>query len=427
MSDSVIDLGELRHGSEPESLPRPTRAHGRPLRCALVVLFALVTLAAAAVSPPRRAPVLLPAPPGADVMVDGDLILLMERADTGQRQTRLSAFRLTGGEPVWQAPLSAEARYWGMTSLAGMVLATGYEIGPEGRDTLTVALDRATGAYRWQQPGTVSKLSDGNALLRSGGETVPSRVRAADPCCGTPRWQLPLTTAEISIRDTGYGVDRLVLNHGNGLVEVVDATTGAALARAEVGPPGAAPLGIELIDDLLLAIDRGSGTINAYGLDRLDKLWTRTGGPIEFALNCGPVVCLRSAGNELLALDPATGDVRWRSDRWLWGWPYDGRLLANVSGFGPMEQYIVLDALTGRQLADLGRWELYQLGAGGRLVGIRRHPDGGVLVGEFDIGAGEVRVLDVLPDATGECQAITGYVVCSSAAAESYQLWKLAD
>ncbi|MFI6232975.1 PQQ-binding-like beta-propeller repeat protein [Micromonospora sp. NPDC050784] len=427
MTGPVIDLGELWHDADPKPVPRPPRAHGRPLRCALVVLLALVTLTSAAVSPPRRTPVTLAAQRGSDVMVDGDLLLLMAPINTSTRQARLSAYRLPDGEPVWQAPLSAEARYWGMTSLAGMLLATGYEIGPEGRETLTVALDRATGAYRWQQPGTVSKLADGNVLLRSGGETLPSNLRAVDPCCGTVRWQLPPTTAEISIRDTGHGVDRLVFNQGNGLVEVRDATTGAALARAGMRPPGGAPLGIELIDDLLLAIDRGSGTINAYGLDRLDRRWTRRSGPIEFALDCGPVLCLRTGGNELQALDPATGDVRWRSDRWLWGWPYEGRLMANISGFGPMEQYIVLDALTGRQLADLGKWELYQLGVGGRLIGIRRHPDGGVLVGALDIGAGEVHIVDVLRDATGECQAITGYLVCSAAAANSYQLWKLAD
>ncbi len=87
----------------------------------------------------------------------------------------------------------------------------------------------------------------------------------------------------------------------------------------------------------------------------------------------------------------------------------------------------MLDPLTGRQLADLGRWELYQLSTGGRLVGIRRHPDGGVLVGELDIGAGEVRIVDVLPDPTGDCQVITGYLVCSAAAPSSYRFWKLAD
>ncbi|MBM0206422.1 hypothetical protein JNW90_28020 [Micromonospora sp. STR1s_5] len=54
MTDSVIDLGDLRDDPDPESTPRPPRAHGRPLRCALVVVLALVTLAASAVVPPRR-------------------------------------------------------------------------------------------------------------------------------------------------------------------------------------------------------------------------------------------------------------------------------------------------------------------------------------------------------------------------------------
>ncbi|MET8357094.1 PQQ-binding-like beta-propeller repeat protein [Micromonospora sp. NPDC005171] len=427
MSGSVIDLGELRYDPDPEPMPRPPRAHGRPLRCALVLLLALVTLAAAAVSPPRRAPVMLPARLGSDVMVDGDLLLLMEPSDTSTRQARLSAYRLPGGEPVWQAPLPAEARYWGMTSLAGVLLATGYEIGPEGRDTLTVALDRATGAYRWQQPGTVSKLTDGNLLLRSGGEALPSSLRAVDPCCGTVRWQLSGISADVTVRGTELGVDRVVLNQLDGPVEVRDAITGAVLARADLRPPDGGPIGLDLTKDLLLAIDRGSGTVTAYGLDQLAPRWTRARLHVDFTLDCGPVLCVRTGNNELQALDPATGEVRWRSTQWGWAWPTGGRLMANLSGVGPLEQYIVLDALTGRQLADLGRWELFQLGVGGRLVGIRRHPDGGVLVGELDIAAAKVRIVDVLPDATGDCQAITGYLMCSATTAGSYQLWKLAD
>ncbi|MEV4715736.1 PQQ-binding-like beta-propeller repeat protein [Micromonospora noduli] len=427
MTDSVIDLGELRDDRNPESMPRPPRAHGRPLRCALVVVLALVTLAASAVASPRPAPVTLPGRPGSDVMIDGDLLLVMEPASTDMRQARLAAYRLPDGEPVWQAPLPAQARYWGMIPLAGMLLATGYEIGPEGRDTLTVALDRATGAYRWQQPGTVSKLTDGNLLLRSGGETVPSSLRAVDPCCGTVRWQLSGLSPDMRVRDTGLGVDRVVLNQLDGPVEVRDAITGAVLARADLRPPDGGRIGLDLTKDLLLSIDRGSGTVTAYELDQLKPRWTRARVHIDFALDCGPVLCLRTGNNELQALDPATGEVRWRSSQWGWAWPSGDRLMANLSGVGPSEQYVVLDALTGKQLADLGRWELYQLGVGGRLVGIRRHPDGGVLVGELDIAAGKVHIVDVLPDVTGGCQAVTGYLVCIATTTGSYQLWKLRD
>ncbi|MET7822825.1 PQQ-binding-like beta-propeller repeat protein [Micromonospora zamorensis] len=427
MSDSVIDLGELRHGTDPEPLPRPPRADGRQLRCALVLLLALVTLAASAVPPPRRAPVTLPTQPGADVLVDGDLVLVMEPTSPG-RQGRLAAYRLPGGEPVWQAPLSAEARYWGMTPLAGMMLVTGYEIGPEGRETRTVALDRATGAYRWQQPGSVFELTDGNLLLRTGGETQPSGLRVVDPCCGTVRWQLPATTAEINVRDIGHGVDRVVLNQVDGPVEVRDAVTGAVLARADLRPPDGGPIRVDLTKDLLLAIDRGSGTVTAYGLDKLDQRWSRAGVNVDFALDCGPVLCVRTGNNELQAIDTATGALRWRNTRWGWAWPYDGRLLVNVlsSEDGP-EHFVVLDPLTGRELADLGRWDLYQLSLGGRLVGTRRHPDGGVVVGEVDVRAGKVQVLDVLPQAIGECQAMTDHLVCGAAPAGAYRIWELPD
>ncbi|MCG5472844.1 PQQ-like beta-propeller repeat protein [Micromonospora sp. LAH09] len=427
MSDPVIDLGELRHGTDPEPLPRPPRANGRQVRCGLVLLLALVTLAASAVSPPRRAPLTLPARPGADVLVDGDLVLVMEPASpTGQGQ--LAAYRLPGGEPVWQAPLSAEARYWGMFPLAGMMLATGYEIGPEGRETRTVALDQATGAYRWQQPGTAFELTDGNLLLRTGGETLPSSLRAVDTCCGTVRWQLPATTAEINVRDTGQGVDRVVLNQVDGPVEVRDAITGAVLARADLRPPDGGQIRVDLTGDLLLAIDRGSGTVTAYGLDQLDRRWTRTGVHVDFALDCGAVLCVRTGNNELQAVDPATGELRWSNSRWGWAWPYDGRLIVNAltSEDGP-SHFVVLDPLTGWELADLGRWDLYQLSAGDRLVGTRQHPDGGKVVGEVDVRAGKVRVLDVLPQAAGECQAITGHLVCGAAPVGSYRIWRLPD
>ncbi|MEV4766878.1 PQQ-binding-like beta-propeller repeat protein [Micromonospora chokoriensis] len=428
MSDSVIDLGVLRHGPDPDPLPRPPRANGRQLRTALVALLALLTLAAAGAPQPRRAVVTLPVRSGADVLVDGDLAVVIEPTSTSNpQQRRLAAFRLPGGEPVWQLPLSEAARYWGIFPLGELLILTGYEIGPQGRDMTTIALDRATGAHRWQQPGSADKLADGNLLLRSGGESEPSVLRVVDPCCGTVRWQLPATTAGISPRETERGVDRLILSPPDGPVEVRDATTGAVLARADLLPADGGRFGLEVLDDLLLAVDRGSGVVTAYGLDQLDRRWIRPNVSVDFALDCGLVLCLRTGSNALQALDPATGEVRWGSSRWGWAWPSGDRLLANVLGArDSSDRFVVLDALTGQEVADLGRWDLYQLRQDGRLLGTRKHPDGGVLVGELDVLAGEVRVLDVLRDATGECQVIDHRLLCVSPGG-TYRLWQLPD
>ncbi|MEO3774267.1 PQQ-binding-like beta-propeller repeat protein [Micromonospora sp. B9E7] len=426
MTDSVIDLGVLRHGPDPDPSPRPPRAHGRQLRAALVALLALLTLAAAGAPPPRQVVLTLPVRPGADVLVDGDLFVVIEPTSTpSSQQRRLAAYRLPGGEPAWQMPLSGEARYWGIFPLGGLLMLTGYEIGPQGRDTTTIALDRATGAYRWQQPGSASKLVDGNLLLSSGGESEPSVLRAVDPCCGTVRWQLPATTAEISPHETARGIDRLIFSPPTGPVEVRDATTGVVLTRSDLRPADGGRFGLQVMDDLLLALDRGSGTVTAYGLDQLDRRWIRPNVNVDFALDCGLVLCLRTGSNRLQALDPATGEVRWSSSRWGWAWGHEDRLLANVLGRGDSsDRFVVLDALTGQEVADLGRWDLYELSQGGRLVGTRKHPDGGVLVGEVDVLAGEVRVLDVLRDATGECQVISYHLLCSGPSG-TYRLWQL--
>ncbi|MDG4808567.1 hypothetical protein O7634_17590 [Micromonospora sp. WMMD1120] len=432
MTGPVIDLGVLRQETDPEPPPRRPgrlrrpRADGRPLRCALALLFVLVTLAAAAAPPPRRTPVTLPVPAGADVLVDGDLLLSVESTGAVPMQRRLSAYRLPEGAPIWQASLPSEARYFGLVLLGDMVLATGYEVGPQGRGAVSIALDRATGAYRWQQPGRGTALTDGSLLLQSGGEGEPVSIRAVDPCCGTVRWQLP-PTADVEIQHAGREPDRVVLSRRTGPTEVREATTGRVLARADLRPSGGGPLGyVQVQGDQLLTIGGEPTVVTAYGLDRLDRRWSASVGRVEFAMDCGPVLCLRTGADELLAVDPATGATRWRSDRWRWGWPYQGRLMVSTSGGGTAERYLVLDALTGRQVADLGRWELYQIDAGGRLLGVRQRPDGGVVVGELDVGAARVRVRDVLPRAAGACQGISGNLLCAGPDG-SYQLWRLRD
>ncbi|MGW3805359.1 outer membrane protein assembly factor BamB family protein [Micromonospora sp. NPDC005113] len=427
MTGPVIELGELRHEPEPDTLPRRPRANGRPLRCALVLLFVLATLVAAGpVS--GRAVVPLPARLGANVVVTGDLFLVIDPITPETPQRRLAAFRLPGGEPVWQAPLPAEGRYWGVMPLAGMLLVTGHEIGSDGRGTLTVVLDRATGAYRWQQPGNAIPLTDGNLLLQSGGGDEPGSLRAVDPCCGTVRWQQTTAPGEINYRTVGYAVDRVLLSNADGSVEVRDAATGRMLARRDLRARGGAYETMQVVDGLLLTVGGARATVTAYELDRLDQRWSTTADGSLYATECGHVVCLLTRAGRLRAVDPATGREFWSSDRWGWVWPVAGRLVATtLSSAGPgAEELVVLDPATGRVLAELGRWELAGSDLGGPMIGLRRHPGGGLLVAELDVRVGAVRMLDVLPDATGECQASPGRLLCRRVDG-SFGLWRLPD
>ncbi|MEV4655762.1 PQQ-binding-like beta-propeller repeat protein [Micromonospora sp. NPDC049301] len=427
MTGPVIDLGELRHEPERSTLPRPPRANGRPLRCALVLLLALVTLASAAL-PTRRSVVTLPGRLGTEAQVAGDLFLVIDPPGPQGGQLRLTAFRLPDGEPAWQVPLPAGGRFWGIYQHGGILLVTGHQATADGESALTVALDRATGAYRWQQPGNATGLADGNLLLQSGDGDEAGLLRAVDPCCGTVRWQLPITPGAVNSRDTGHGLDRLVFSHPNGSTEVRDATTGTVLARTDLHRVGrGASATVQVVDDLLLTVGGAPSTVTAYGLDRLDQRWRTSAGEALYALDCAPVICLQTWSGGVHVVDRATGQPLWHSDRWGWVWPYAGRLVATkVSSAGPgAEELVVLDPPTGRVLAELGRWELAQFGLGGPMIGLRRHPDGGLLVAELDVRAGTARMLDVLPEASGECHAVTaGQLLCRRTDA-SYGLWRL--
>ncbi|MET8041669.1 PQQ-binding-like beta-propeller repeat protein [Micromonospora sp. NPDC005215] len=430
MTGPVIDLGELRHGPDPEPLPlpRPPRANGRPLRGALVLLLVLATLGSAAVPPPRPAAVTLPAQLAAEILFTADLFVVLD-PDPGQpTRRRMSAFRLPDGDLLWQTVVPMQGHNWGITSAGGVLLVTVYEVLPPELSVLSMAFDRETGAYRWQQPGRPDPLADGNVLLQSGADDEPVTLRAVDPCCGTVRWQLTNAAEYVSLRQRARGVDRVVLHRRSGLTEVYDAITGAELARADLRPPEGDTYGsVQVVNDLLLTSSGSPARITAYGLDRLDQRWdTTTTDRIDYIDDCGPVLCPQRHGGELWGVDPATGQMRWRSSRWAWLFPYDGRMVATAARpvDVPPQRLFVVDPMTGRELADLGRWELAPVGLDGPLVGVRPHPDGGLVVAELDVRAGKARVLDVLPDVARNCQAIVGLLLCQLVDG-SYRLFRM--
>ncbi|MEU0552010.1 PQQ-binding-like beta-propeller repeat protein [Micromonospora sp. NPDC005979] len=425
MSDAVIDLGELRHGPDGDPLPRPPSARGRRTRSTLLALLVLVGLAASAPTAPREV-VTLPAVPGSDALVSDDLFVLVEPlGPAGQR--RISATRLPSGEVAWRMPLPTEGRYWSVAQQGETLLATGHEVGADQREMLTIALDRRTGAYRWQQPGNAAALRDGNLLLWSAGDDG-GVVRAVDSCCGTVRWQMAVAPGvDLTFRDGEHGVDRLVLSHRNGPTEVRDAVSGIVLARADLrSPDGGGTVSVQTLGDLLLIVGGRTPMITAYGLDDLRQRWRVPSGDAMYAGDCGVVICMHTRSDRVRTIDVATGAPRWEGDRWGWVWPYGGRLLATSAGSGGSgtEDIVVLDPPTGRVLAELGRWELAYHAFGGPLIGVRRHPGGGLLVARLDVDEGVARTVDVLPEAGGECQILDVRLLCRRRDA-NFGLWRL--
>ncbi|MDI5944218.1 hypothetical protein QLR68_40000, partial [Micromonospora sp. DH15] len=120
---------------------------------------------------------------------------------------------------------------------------------------------------------------------------------------------------------------------------------------------------------------------------------------------------------ELSGLDPATGGVRWTNPRWQTVVAVRGdRLLviADDQAGGTASHLGVLDAATGREVADLGRWDLaFSRTPDGPYYGTR--PDragGGLVVVELDLAGAVARLRDVLPDAAGDCAADGRDIVC---------------
>ncbi|WBB70250.1 PQQ-binding-like beta-propeller repeat protein [Micromonospora sp. WMMD812] len=426
-SGPVIDLGELRHEPEPEAMPRPPRAAGRPLRCAVVLLLVLAGLAGGAPAQ-RRTMVVLPARLGADALVAGDLFLVIDPFNGPGGQRRLVAYRLPGGAPAWEMTLPVEGRFWGMSSTGDALLVTGYQGAEDARSSVTVVLDRETGAYRWQQPGTPLELADGSLLLESVDGERGGTLRAVDVCCGTPRWAIDVAPRQIAYRFAPAGVDRIVLSSAEGRVEVHDAATGALRVAADLWEPVSyRNVNVQVIGDLLVTIGDYPGMVTGYDLDRLQRRWQSRVEDALYGADCGPVICVQGRGSGLRVLDPVTGRRLWADDRWAAVWSSRGRLVASaVSSAGPgAERFALLDPTSGTVLGELGRWELARPARiDDPLIGTRRHPDGGLLVAELDAGTGTVRPLDVLADAAGDCQSSGDLLICRRADG-AYGLWWL--
>ena len=387
----------------------PAAPAGRLLPCLAVLLFAFATLSAATL-PPTRGVITVPAVTGASLLVSNDLALVVDPFGARPTGRTMAAYRLVDGSPLWRVPLPDEAgRFRPVPVGPELLVVTGFRA--DGAGTYTTAYDPATGAVRWHIPAGVIDQAGGNLLVDTYGDgNLPGTVRGVDPRTGRVLWQADKPAGEIGYRSTAEGVDRVVFSNPAGRVEVRDAGSGAVLAAANIWSPEDRPYGsTHAVGDLLITIGGNPSRATAYGLDKLDRRWRVPIDEPRVVARCGPLICLQSEAEVggLRAVDPATGAAVWTDRQWSDSWQAGGLLVTvryNHYTRPLGDDYALLDPATGRVVGDLGRWRWPVGTRSDRLVGVRPHPDGGLVVAELDPSARRARPFDVLPDAVGSAR-----------------------
>ncbi|SCG71458.1 outer membrane protein assembly factor BamB family protein [Micromonospora coxensis] len=428
---ALIDLGDVREEPVTDPGERPPRAVGRPARIVAVLVTALLTLAGAA-PPDRPAFFTVPATPTTAAFVHGDRLFVVAPAEqSAERTGELTAYAVPARgrgtlTPLWRAslPLPLGGASASAFVVGDVVLVTA-DVAAEGA-ARSHAFDAATGRPRWNLPG--SPASTGDPLLLYTGGQGPDAVSAVDPATGRVRWSVPTLPDATSFRFRPDGLDRIVLSPSTGPVEVWDARSGQRLVSRDLRPDGlsvwqrAQPVG-----DLLLVVRHHAALVTAYGLGELDRRWEVRLGLVGYFEPCGALICAHGQTGGITALDPATGATRWRVDRWAGVLTEQGgRLLVSGPGSGSQESFAILDAATGRLVADLGTWDLIGWDpVDGRLTAVRPAGTGRLVLGELDVAGARAHRRDLLTGVTGNCRTGRTVLLCRMTGGE-YGVWRLA-
>ncbi|MFC3505229.1 PQQ-binding-like beta-propeller repeat protein [Micromonospora krabiensis] len=415
---TLIDLGELRADPVPVPVPRRRPPLGRPLRTLLVCVVALATLAGAAPAPGRVRAV-VPGAPAAEPFLVGDLLLIarpVEGVTDGSRDLvayplpERAATTAQRPAPRWRVRLPVVGELWGVAA-AGDALVLSANLAPDGAPD-TIVLDAATGRLRWRQPGFSRLDASGRLLLER--PVGPPTVSAVDLASGRTIWSTPGSFppgAQYRVRNGT--IDRVLMLGYDGTAELRDAATGAVLRRAAVTRAAATPEPPrhQVVGDLLLVLD--GGVLRAYDLDRLEPRWSVEAPQVSYVLPCGVVLCAHTQPGGFRALDPATGATRWTAPAWSGVLASGAGRVLVTAGQSAGDDYAALDAGTGAVVAEWGTWQpLPAFEQDAPPVSLRRADDGRLVVVEWDLAAGRPRLLDVIADASGACQAGKDAMVC---------------
>ncbi|MEN3304017.1 MAG: hypothetical protein V7603_219 [Micromonosporaceae bacterium] len=360
----VIDLAE--DWTVPDE---PERARPPSPRLALVLLSVLLLAALGGAAVPRYGLVSLFAVPidvGSAHALYGDT-LYVSRSDD------VRAYRLPAGTLEWSAATAHPVGALIAVAAAGVVLAQ-YE---SGDPTGVLAFDARSGRVLWRdERGRLLGALPGpsRALLLHLDE-----VRAVDVPTGRTIWERPrglgVGWAMPDMDPLQNAPPRLAFDGGDGVTEVVDASSGAVVARSRLESLWPAGVGVNgtgsvsattggfllaarsvVGGQLFVARQRSASTVlDAYDLGTLAHQWRITLSPAAFFVTgCGEVLCV-DGFSSMTGVDPRSGAVLWYTRQWREARPLPGgRLLVSSSvADAPVS---IVDSATLRPVLRLAGW-----------------------------------------------------------------------
>lgn len=452
----VIDLGEVRGHPEPEPAGSPPRRY-RAVAVAAVVAALLVALGGARPVPVALTEVRVPVVTGETMDVIDDRLYVVTphhnvprpAGPPGEDRT-LTAYRLPDGRRLWRSRVPDTGPEFHVYGTVGDMLL----LSLHGQTTEIIAVDRATGAYRWRRTGwpfgsTEAGPDRPTRLLLVSSDTDSSQpetqtVSAVNPATGAVLWSyhLPVGSHLNAAINGTFELFRLVIGHASGRVDVLDPATGrrvgGAVLRPPVSPPGSAPTSeagqeetaeetaeetrtwLSMAGDLVLVASGDGLTVTAYAVSDLTRRWElRLRQPLPIGwLGAWHVqddlLFLHSMDEQVQAIDRQTGRTAWSGS---WGFvERAGRwLLAGRFGAGLDDgvDLTLIDPATGRVHRRLGTWTMLSRRTPGEPM-LSQHDPGAARAwfGLLEHDAGRVRLVGVAEGVLRDCQAGRGVVVC---------------
>jgi outer membrane protein assembly factor BamB len=436
---TMIELGVIASGSEPEPEPAAGRMRRHDIRRIGVVAVTLLCVLAVTGSTrpePRSMPVLWSTADGTEQFaLTEDALYTLEPG----RTSLLTKHSAATGEIHWSKRLP-EFIGWLTTEADGLVLLPAGQrdetfVNDDGTTYQqpvvqnTIAVDAATGVERWRQPGEVALVSDETVVLSTwdpqGGEVMTQRlVRSADGALIWDHLSDHPSSGWATVGATFSRPERVISVTKDGRMEVFRYSDGKPITSRQV------PWRVQAQSDeyaylfgmgdtvYSVVTDNGQQDVTAYHVDTLAERWRLRVGTGPGMFDCGPVLCVGTEFAGVDGRDPRTGRLLWHSDGWDWARPVgDGMLLAE-SRIG--DRTGLIDAATGLMKVELGRGMTVVDAENVQVLTLApaKSPPYGYTVSELD-STGEIILRGRIgPISDHGCQLVAGRLACAAADGE---------